>query len=191
MANISFNLNELYTKVFGYRGTILDYDITDSSASLTAKATGFLGMPIFERVTVKYKYNDKDEDYTFPDWPLIDITASKTIVTTAISGRNGTVKEHISIDDYQIGIRGILINKDSDAYPELMVQNLHNIFKVDTELQVTSPVLNLLDIHNLVIKDIKFPEVEGYSNMQPYVLQCLSDMPLELVIKDAKNQTLK
>lgn len=185
MGNINFNLNELYAKVFGISGTEITYDGLDTSGASVATASALLGLPVYDKVILKYL----DKTYPLPDSPMIDIAASKSIVTTPIKGRNGTVKEYISIDDYQITIRGVLINYENDNYPELMVQKLHAVFKADMEMQVTSALLNLLDIHYLVIKDIKFPEVEGYRNMQPYVLQCLSDMPLELVIKDAKNQT--
>jgi len=185
MGNINFNLNELYGKVFGHQAKTGSYDSSLVATQQTITAKNILGQLLFEQITFK----TPTMAYTFPDCPLIDITASKNIVTTPIQGRNGSVKEYISIDDYQVTIRGILINYDNDDYPEELVYNLHQVFKVEAELQVLSPVLNLLDIHNLVIKDIKFPEVEGYSNIQPFVLQCLSDEPLELVIKDAKNQT--
>ncbi|WP_442589196.1 DUF6046 domain-containing protein [Pedobacter sp. AW31-3R] len=185
MGNINFNLNELYAKVFGISGTEITYNGLDTSGASVATASALLGLPVYDQVTLKYL----DKPLLLPGSPMIDITATKSIVTTPIKGRNGTVKEYISIDDYQINIRGVIINYESDEYPELTVHNLHNIFKADTEMQVTSALLNLLDIHYLVIKQIKFPEVEGYRNMQPYALQCLSDMPLELVIKDAKNQT--
>lgn len=198
MADINFNLIELYTKVFGIKGVrfaissdaqaskrgVVEYNSLNLPALPKARAYSVLGTPIYEQITLK----TSNREYTFPDWPLIDISASKNIVTTAIKGRNGSVKEYINIDDYQVNIRGILINYESDDYPEDLVYDLHETFKLKTEMQVTSPVMNLLDIHNLVIKDIKIPEVEGYNNIQPYLLQCLSDEPIELVIKDAKNQ---
>jgi hypothetical protein len=192
MANNSFNLNELYAKVFGYQGSVL-YDIPSLPNVKKANAYSILGTPIYEQITVSYSDGKKPDNssiiknYTFPDWPLIDISASKNINTTPLKGFSGTVKEYINTDDYQIGIKGILINYVNDEYPDDLVHGVHKIFTVDTALKVTSPVLNLLDIHYMVVKDIKFPEVEGYNNMQPYVLQCLSDNPVELEIKDIKN----
>lgn len=198
MANINFNLIELYTKVFGIKGArfaipapggtgyqgSVEYGSLDVPLPSRAKAMSVLGTPIYEQITL----STAEREYTFPDWPLIDISATKNIVTTAIKGKKGTVKEYINTDDYQITIRGILINYDSDEYPEELVYDLHETFKINKEMQITSAVPNLLDIHNVVIKDLKIPEVEGYNNIQPYLLQCLSDDPIELLIKEAANQ---
>jgi hypothetical protein len=199
MANNSFNLIELYQKVFNIKGVRFaiptgntdagtEREVSNFTLDLpavpNARAYSYLGTPIYEQIS----FRTTDREYTFPDWPLLDISAAKNIISTPIKGRNGTVKEHINIDDYQITIRGILINYVSDEYPEDLVYELHEIFKVNKELQVTNPLLNLMDIHNVVIKDIRFPEVEGYNHIQPFVIQCLSDEPVEIVIKYAKNQ---
>lgn len=199
MANNSFNLIELYQKVFNIKGVRFAIPTGDTSAGNEggvqnftldlpvipkARAYSIIGTPIYEQIT----FRTSDREYTFPDWPLIDISASKNIIKTPIKGRNGTVKEYINIDDYLITIRGILINHDGEEYPEEMVNELHDIFKINKEMRVTTPVLNLLEIHNIVIQDLKFPEVEGYNHIQPFVIQCLSDEPVELVIKYAKTQ---
>lgn len=200
MANTnSFNLIDLYQKVFNIKGVrfaiptgntaggyVAEFD--GSALNLPsvspAKALSVLGTPIYEQIT----FRTTEREYTFPDWPLLDISAAKNIIKTAIKGRSGTVKEYINTDDYQITIRGILINYINDDYPEDLVNDLHDIFKINAELQVTTPVLNLLDIHNIVIESLRLPEVEGYNHIQPFVIQCLSDEPVELIIKDAKNQ---
>lgn len=199
----SFNLIELYSKVFNIQGVRFairnasdglvngSFEGSALELPLTPKASAFsvLGTPIYEQISFMVPdVNGTLKNYTFPDWPLLDISASKNIVKTPIKGANGTVKEYINIDDYQITIRGILINYDSDEYPEDLVNDVHELFKANKEMQVTTPVLNLLDIHNIVIIDLKFPEVEGFNNIQPFVIQCLSDEPVELLIKSAKNQ---
>lgn len=196
MATNSFNLIDLYTKVFGIKGVRFAINTTGgnqgefeySSLQLTgkpkARAYSVLGTPIYEQITLI----GSDTNYTIPDWPLIDITYQKQIIKTPVKGHNGTVKEYIYTDDYQINIRGILINYFSDEYPENLVYELEQTCKINKELRVTSPLLNLLDVHNLVIQDVRYPEVEGYNNIQPFLLQCLSDEPIELVIKTAKNQ---
>lgn len=199
MATNSFNLIELYSKVFNIKGVRFAIPATDGRAQgifnqydalqlptlSRAKALSVLGTPIYEQITFSIPNRP---DYTFPDWPLLDIAATKQIIKTPIKGRNGTVKEYIAIDDYQITIRGILINYDNEDYPEDLVEQLHDIFKQNTAMRVTTPVLNLLDINNIVITDLRLPEVEGYNNIQPFVIQALSDAPVELIIKDVPRQ---
>jgi len=199
MQTNSFNLIELYTKVFGIKGVrfaipaesesggygnTIDYNTSIVTLPRSTSPLSILGTPIYEQIQLI----SRGKEYLFPDWPLIDISAHKIIVKTAIKTKPGTVKEFISMDDYQVNIRGILVNYNSEDYPYDLVKDLHEVFKIDEELQVVSPVLNLLDIHSLVIEDIRLPEVEGYNNIQPFVLQCLSDRTVELVIRDAKKQ---
>ncbi|MBD3748936.1 MAG: hypothetical protein IE931_05525 [Sphingobacteriales bacterium] len=196
----SFNLIDLYTKVFGIKGVrfaiptesqsdegSIEFATPSTQVKSKAKAYSLLGAPVYEVITCKIPVNGGFKDYTFPDWPLLDVSAAKNIVKTPLKGKDGTVKEYINIDDYQITIRGILINYNSDEYPEDLVNSLHQLFKVNQEMQVTTALLNLLDIHNIVITDLKLPEVEGYSNIQPYVISALSDEPVELKIQSVAN----
>jgi hypothetical protein len=202
MAANTFNLVALYQsffKITGKRFAIPSlaaareqssgFDTLQTLAKPTAKALSILGTPIYEQINFKIPLaNGGFRDYLLPDWPLLDVNVAKNIVKTPIKGKNGTVKEYINIDDYQITIRGIIINYTSEAYPEDLVNDLHQLFVVNKEMQVTSALLNLLDIHNVVITDLKLPEVEGYNNIQPYIISCISDEPVELLIQDARNQ---
>lgn len=199
----SFNLLSLYREVFNIKGVRFaiptvagnaeqpsDFTGLQTLSKPQAKALSFLGTPIYEQITFQIPESAGSfRAYTLPDWPLIDVSAAKNIIKTPLKGRNGTVKEYINIDDYQVTIRGILINYDSEAYPEDLVNELHQLFVINAEMQVITPLLNLLDVHNLVITDLKLPEVEGYNNIQPYIIQAISDEPVELIIQDVKNQS--
>lgn len=197
-----FNLTELYQKVFGIKGIRFDLESGFNSSDnnkgksgfefslpeLTkSKALSYLGTPINEQIA--FSVPGSNTTYTFPDWPLIDIYVAKNIVTTPIKGRNGSVKEYINTGDYQINIRGIFINYESDEYPEEMVYQFHELFKLNRELRVTNSLLNLLDVHDLVITDIRLPEVEGFNHIQPFIIQCISDRAVELTITEAKKQS--
>lgn len=157
-----------------------------------------LGTPIYEQISLTVPAVVKNgavvspqRFYTFPDWPLFDITASWMIEKENMQGGIGTTKEFIQQDDFQITIRGFLINNDSQDYPEQLLSDLWaviNAQKTAGALGITSRVFNLLDIHNIVILDAKFPAVEGYMNMQPFELTCLSDYTTILEIKSVKTQ---
>ncbi len=196
-----FNIPELYAKVFGTKGIRFDSTTrvidakpqsnsnfeVDVIQSGSAIARSYLGTPIMEQIS--FSLPGKENIYTFPDWPLIDVSVSKNIVKTPIKGRNGTVKEYINTDDYHIKIRGILINNDSEEYPEELVNEIHEIFKLNREIRVTNAFLNLLGIDDIVITDFKLPEVEGFPNIQPFVIECLSDFTYEVSIRDTITQT--
>lgn len=232
----SFNINELYHKVFGVTGSRFNVDKNSNIAGNyynTAKKAGsfavgqlaqgavnnvlnvngqqfdfngietipfpdvvaaksVLGTPIYEQINLSY-VDEKSKktiiDYTFPGWPLVSFSGGNEIIKTFIKGKpGGTVKEFIYEDDYSVTIRGFLINEQEQSFPEADFQELAQICKCRLPLTVTSQVFNLLDIHALIIERYRFPEVEGYPNMQPFELECLSDAPAILEIKSVKTR---
>ncbi len=155
-----------------------------------------LGTPIYEQITLTVptydlhglKTSNEPVVYTFPDWPLFDISLPLQIVKENMQGGIGTIKEFISQDDFQITIRGFLINYASQDYPEQLLSELWAVINSKKPLLITSRVFNLLDIHNIIIQDAKFPALEGYMNVQPFELNCISDRPVILQIKSVKTQ---
>lgn len=154
-----------------------------------------LGTPIYEQIALTVPATVKNgavvtpqSIYTFPDWPLFDISPAWQIQKENMLGGIGTTKEFIQQDDFQITIRGFLINYDTQDYPEQLVSDLWAVINAQKTLGITSRVFNLLDIHNIVITDAHFPGVEGYMNIQPFELTCLSDYPVILQIKSVKTQ---
>lgn len=234
----SFNIANLYQKVFGLKGVRFAIPETDVLGNVAKSAVNFaataatfaagqlvnqalrtnenqkrlydgietiplpaaniksaLGTPIYEQIALTLPATIEagvvtapQKIYTFPDWPLFDITGQDIITKTMMTKKKGSVKEFITEDDYSIIIRGILINYESQEYPEQLFQDLLQVIKSKKTLGVTSQVLNLLDIHNLVIERHSFPSSEGFQNIQPFELECISDEPVELQIKNAKTK---
>jgi hypothetical protein len=162
-------------------------------------ATGIksaLGTPIYEQITLTVPTHDLNDIktsnepvvYTFPDWPLFDISPAWQIVNENMRGGTGTQKEFVSQHDSQITIRGFLINYASQDYPEQLLSDLWAVINSKKSLLITSRVFNLMDIHNIIIQDAKFPTLEGYMNVQPFELNCISDRPVILQIKSVKTQ---
>jgi hypothetical protein len=186
---IKVNIPQLLERVFGLRGVVTRVEGSTSSAiSLNGidtidinpeTATSILGTPIYE--VVKLKTPD-GSSYNLPDASLIDASQAKIIIKTQIQGRPGRVKEFISLDDFSIEIRGLIISQN-DNYPLDEVRKLSEIFKINSELQVEALVLNMLGIHNIVIEDIKWPRLEATPSVQPFTISASSDTPIELQLK--------
>jgi hypothetical protein len=122
--------------------------------------------------------------YTFPGWPMLDVSQDKVIVTTPVNGRNGTIKEYIYLDDFQITIRGVLIG-EGNQYPHDQRKALQNVYSVNSSYGVNSRVLNDQGIYALVFKNLSFTDVEGYNNVCGYTLTALSDLDVLLNITKA------
>lgn len=107
---------------------------------------------------------------------LLEISMTRNIVTTAIQGRNGTIKEYVSDGDYQISITGKLVN-EQNSFPETSLNALKEICKVPDTLTVNSPFLQYFDITACVVLDYRFTEIEGFRNVVDFQINLLSDTP--------------
>lgn len=123
--------------------------------------------------------------YSFPGWPMLDVSQDKVIVTTPINGRNGTVKEYIYSDDFQVTIRGILVG-EGNIYPHDQRKALQNVFDVNSSYGVDSRILTDQGIYALVFKSLTFTDLEGYNNVCSYTLTALSDLDVLLTISNNK-----
>lgn len=121
--------------------------------------------------------------WQIPGEPSISISCKKTIVETALTGntRRGTVKELISTDDYNIEIKGIIINTETNEYPESDVEKLKDTFELNASLPITCALTNIFDIHNIVIQSVNIPMMVGIQNAQAFTIKCVSDEDFQLV----------
>lgn len=198
MGNVVFGIPNLIYAAFGIAGR---YSLNNGVLSKLSpsfpntievldeqavQAASLLSTPIYEQVTFLIDGTAEGKKYVVPNWPLIDVSQGKIIVKTPINGNNGTVKEYISLDDHQVTIRGVITNDEANAMPLDQVGEMRSVFKINKSIRVISPLFEKLEIDQLVIEDIQFPALEGFLNVQPFVIKALSDKPIELVIKESK-----
>jgi hypothetical protein len=198
-------------KAFGYKipadglpDRAIDYraDVYDMPE---AELVSYLGTPILMPVVlgekgkgISYKSRDKwsgkivdrkiEKEYTMPATTVVEISRQKNIIKTPIAGRDGSVKEAISNGDWLIKIRGFVINEQNpNVYPSDEMQTLHKYCEAKTAIPITCKLLQYFEINEVVIDSYNFPRMEGYAGVQPFELDCLSDEPLELIIKLAQS----
>lgn len=139
-------------------------------------------------------------DGVMVSFAVIGCTWKKTIVSTPMPERGGSVKESISIDDYLINIKGILINPGND-WPEAGVMEMFKLFKQNQSVTLRSALTDIFlsgksDVkgndpegHRVVIKEIKWPAVSGVEHAKPFEIECESDMILDLEIVEPFSAT--
>lgn len=112
---------------------------------------------------------------------VVSIVAKKSIVSTPLVGLEGTVKELISIDDYEISIAGVILSGD---WPEAGITQLHELFRVNEAVGLKCAMTDIFlsGDDKVVITDISYPEMQGVENAQAFKMKCLSDKPFELII---------
>lgn len=113
---------------------------------------------------------------------LCTVTRPSIIVKTQIQGRNGTVKEYISKDDYSVTINGIIAGENGQ-YPESAALALQRMCEAPVAIPVVSRFLNGLGIYNIVVEDYSMPQTAGGISKQEFTINSISDEPLELQIQ--------
>jgi len=151
-------------------------DINGTSVEETRKS--YLGTPVFSDLNFP---GEEEGDDVVLETVLIDVSQRKNIVTTPVAGRNGTVKEYISDGDYEVRIRGALVNPGTAAYPYDQVRALGDRLRQPEALDVICDYLRFFDIYKLVVTDFNFPQNEGFQNVQAFEITCISDLPEELI----------
>ena len=143
-------------------------------------------------------------DFILPNEPTISISVKKNIIETMLHHKpkrifindfigqaisdykratskdyeGGTVKEFLGFQDYEIVIRGVVINAASHKiYPETIVEKLNKLFQKNESLPIICGLTALLGIERIVMKELRFPEMTGVQHAQAYEITCVSDAP--------------
>lgn len=125
------------------------------------------------------------DDLELPGEPLISLTQSKLIVKTPIDGNDGTFKELYSNGDYQITIRGVIVNHDDpENYPEDLVRQLRTVLEVKKHVKITNALTTLFNVTHVAIEDVAWPDVVGQIGAQYYEIRCSSDKEFALKVRE-------
>lgn len=172
------------------------FNVENQEEELTDRAS-FLGTPVFSNLEIpagQYR-NNQGEVVPFDgiriDTVLFDVSIEKNIVRTPINGRDGTVKQYISLGDYAINCQGIIIGETdattagfdvsrTNTVPEAEIRKLNEIIKVPQEIEIVSEFLDFFDISTVVIQGGGFSQREGFRDSIYFSLGLLSDAPIEL-----------
>lgn len=108
---------------------------------------------------------------------VVGIKLRKNIVKTSLVERDGTVKEIISSDDYEISIKGITIYPDGDVFPEDDITALKKLYDNNQAvvLQCAMTDIFIPKDDSVIIQDLTFPPVSGTEHARPYEMNLLSD----------------
>ena len=112
---------------------------------------------------------------------LVNITGKKKIVETEMTGANGSVKEIINIQDYSIRIICTEIYPDN-TWPESTLHTIKRLWDENRALTLECPLTDIFlqAKDNVVITDLKLPDMMGIENAQVFELQLTSDTYFEL-----------
>jgi hypothetical protein len=112
---------------------------------------------------------------------ILEVRRNKKIVHNKLTGRDGSLKEFISGEDYLVTVNGLLAG-EGNKFPYEEVAELVNILNADTALEVESEYLGLFldEDYDLVVQDYRMPQRRGFRNLQPFTINLVSDRPVNL-----------
>lgn len=155
----------------------------------TRIATSYLGTPIYDQLTLKYRTSvpfagvaqavQNVDAITFQT-VLIEVTQTRNILKTTITGKKGgTVKEYIYDGDYYVRITGAIVSPYANLYPKDSVRQLNKLLMTEDALECESGFLGLFNIDSIVIENFTVSEQLGSRNMVPFEISACSDKPIE------------
>jgi len=158
------------------------YDITEYNTGQKISPSLFWGVPVFADIVLS-DITGKTTVQLLQ--ALCFVSRAKTIIKTAIQGRDNTIKEYINNGDYQLNIKGAFANKEMYQYPLSEVSDLVKLNDLNEAINVTSDYLEgVYGICNIVIESIDIRQEEGLQNMLMFDIKACSDESVELTMSN-------
>jgi hypothetical protein len=186
-----YDLGQVYTKAFGH--VRLPYPLLlAESRELGISPVGTIkalkgSFKLKSTLNTDYALPTKLDAWQIPQEPIISIIGSKNVIETQLNrgDRTQNVIEEVNLNNYEVRIRGIILNEDQfDEYPEESVSRLREICVKPGSITIDNGLAALCGITKVVIKRFNFQEVQGYLGAQAFELECVSDEDFELELID-------
>ncbi len=202
------DLKDIFQQVWGYNAFPYLFSLAGKvESALFKKKDETESEYAFDEVPVRREYNNKGVSFYgnnnngnelfMPIWlirpnnsrlllqnTVSDFTNKKTIVETPLVNRKGTVKEEVSINDWEINVKGIIVSSDG-CYPDDQVSELNELYEWGVSLGIENARSSLLlgDEEMVVIRSLRFPELKGMKNVQPFEMNMVSDYAFDLIME--------
>lgn len=195
-----FNLSDMLLSVLGYKG--LPYPggfIPDAPGKYKADGYEYPGEQASEKTSSDFGSTLRKKDaqgrwYFMPivlehkgteyeiQNAVISIRGKKSIVETAMVGRKGTVKELISVDDYEIRIAGVCLDVD---FPDQQINALNELYNINESVTLKCALTDIFldEEDKVVIKSIDFAEMKGCETAQVFTMELVTDRSFELILE--------
>lgn len=109
---------------------------------------------------------------------VVSVSRERRIVSTGLTGRDGTVKEYINEGDWGIniviGLQGTEDGSPADVWPDERVRELRKLLEAKEALRVESAFLDVWNIGRMVVRGVSATQ-ETESNYQTVRISAVSD----------------
>lgn len=196
MAEVSLSILEIGNRVVNRQFEPDFKDVPSANPSAAVKRTergkvagspyyapGKNGNEVYMPVTLVYSKNGETVEMELPN-PVVSWQSRKRLVETPLTHRDGTVKELIAIEGYQITVRGYLIG-DKGEFPEQAIIDLVNLHEQKQAVEIRNVETDAIlkrpgKKTEVVIMEVRRPERRGVPGVREYELLLVNDEPFNL-----------
>lgn len=159
----------------------------DNIPNINLVKSQMLGTPVVDQFIIKREidtltnfFPQTSPNYAKFDAATIVINQTRNIVKTPIQGRNGSVLEYISDDNYEINVKAIMCGLDPDTAPLTELEQLLGLLTEPNELVLSCDFLTTFSIQYAVPMSYTVTQIEGSVNQIQIDMRFISDEALEL-----------
>lgn len=187
----TYDLSELYKLAFGYNRPPYPILVAQSKTfgvGHIGTVKAFQGQ--FKASSIlgnEYTMPVGLDGYRIPQEPAVAISGGKNVIETQLNrgARKQNVLEEVNLNNYQLDIRGLIINEDGlDEYPEEAVRRLKEICEKPGAITITNALTSIWGIDKIQILNFRFFEVRGNAAVQAFHIEGLSDQDFDLELID-------
>lgn len=151
---------------------------TQSNKGTTLYKKDALGNYYFMPVT----FIHQGKEYEIP-CALISFTGRKNIIETPLVGRQGSVKELISLEDYQISITGAVFG-ENQVWPEEQLDAINELYNINEAIELKCALTDVFLSENdkIVIQELSLPPAGQTEHVQIVEIKCVTDRAFELTM---------
>jgi len=208
MADIGFSLADLFASVWGYKSEAFapNFPAVTGDKKLSRAEFGKQGSPYYKNdangrecflpASITYAQPqgtdpggnviELNKTIDLP-YPIVSISCRRKFIETELTERDGTAVELINTGNYEINIKGFVINKNNE-FPEDGINQLRELWEKKRPVSLSCVMTDIFLMQpgrggsdNVVIREIRLPEVKGIKNVRPYELIMFSDLPFNLI----------
>lgn len=144
-----------------------------------------LGVPLYKTIRGKeYFLWTKLAGIQLP-LPVMSIETSNMWAVRRMKNRKGSVKGYLGKDDYYITIRGFCLGPNG-LWPEEEIELIRDLDNKTEAVEIENALTALLGIEHVTIMRCRLLEPRGFTGVQAYQMELLSDFPQTFIVEDAK-----
>ena len=120
----------------------------------------------------------KIPSFEFPIATVVEFSRRKGTVVTETIGGKGSVKEIMGLSDWNVSIRGLIVQDDSRWEGKTVSEQQKRLDKLNEiagAIKIEGKIFADREIHHILIQELRYTPVQGKPGLVQYEIDALSD----------------